>query len=114
MDNLIGILFILTVPLAWVLCFWLRRVVIRKTEQASFLARVPARSLLTTLCFGIGIIGGEGFALPGPILGALIFYNGLKFYPYTAIAPFIFFLALFFFLHAIGYFHDQKVRSKAD
>lgn len=99
--------------LIWTSCFWLRGTVIRATEQASFLARVPARSLLTTLCFGIGIIGGEGFGLPGPILGALIFYNGPKFYLYTAVAPFIFWLALAFAFHTKGYLLDREARSEA-
>lgn len=98
--------------LSWVSCFWLRGAVIRSTEQASFWARVPARSLFTTLCFGIGIIGGEGFGLPGPILGALIFYNGSKFYLYTAVVPFIFWLALAFAFHAKGYLLDREARTE--
>ena len=88
-------LFIFAFIIIWICCFICRPTVIKETENSSSVARVFSRALINTLCFGIGVIGGEGFGLPGPITGALIFYNGPNFYLYTAIYPFVFWLALF-------------------
>ncbi len=102
MSYIVGFLTI------WVICFLIKPQIIVSTEDASFSKRVFSRSIISTLCFGVGIIGGEGFGLPGPILGALIFYNGPKFYSYTAIIPFVFWLLVFFLWHSFDYKAQKK------
>jgi len=94
----------------WIICFLIKPKIIISTEHDSFKIRVISRSIISTLCFGVGIIGGEGFGLPGPILGALIFYNGPNFYLYTAIIPFIFWFFVFFSWHSSD-FKSQKKKS---
>ncbi len=105
------LLFIFT----WGVCFYLRGLITKKTATSKPVARVIFRSLISTLCFGIGVVGGEGFALPGPILAALVFYNGPYYYPYTAILPFFGFLILFIIINTMGlYIKKRETRRRND
>lgn len=106
---------ILLFILLWAGFFYLRSFIIKKTANSKPVVRVIFRSLISTLCFGIGVVGGEGFALPGPILAALIFYNGPHYYPYTAILPFFGFLILFVIINMMGlYIEKRKTPHKYD
>ena len=106
---------ILLFILAWGICFYLRGLITKKTATSKPVIRIIFRSLISTLCFGIGVVGGEGFALPGPILAALIFYNGPHYYPYTAILPFAGFLITFVIINMMGlYIEKRKTPHKYD
>lgn len=58
--------------------------------------RAAYRATVRALAFGIGIVGREGFALPGPLIGALFFFNGAKYYWWTALIPAAFWIFVFF------------------
>lgn len=79
----------------WISCFFCRSALVKETQNSAPVVRILVRAFLNTLCFGVGVIGGDGFGLPGPITAALIFYNRFPLYLYTAIYPFIFWFALF-------------------
>lgn len=55
------------------------------SEGHSYTARVMGRSFIAALIYGVGIIGTEGFGLPGPVLLALLF---------TSMQPWEYFLNL--------------------
>ena len=87
---------------------WINRVSFASTADLPIFRKSLFRAVVLTLTCGIGIIGGEGFALPGPLLGALIFYNGPKYYAITAIYPAAAWFLFFFIGHLVASFFSRN------
>lgn len=101
--------------LAWVWSFFLVSRVFSATEAWRLAPQALARAAICTAVYGVGIVGGEGFALPGPLLAALIFYNGPKYYPYTALLPAAGWTTFFFVLFVIrGAIRERPDTSNRD
>jgi len=94
--------------LLWISFFFIRTKVKRATEDSDLFTRVFFRSIMAALCFGIGIIGGEGFALPGPIFASLVLNSGLNIYLYTSILPFAFWFMLFAIWHTFDCIQSRR------
>ena len=105
---------ILLFILFWYGLFRLRKKIIFKTIDSNPIIRAILRSLMSTLCFGIGIVGVPGFALPGPIFAALIIYNNSRTYLYTAILPFVIFFFLFLLINIITIYIEKRKANKIE
>lgn len=92
---MIGILLLVLVGIAIYIAIKVNRRVYRATEDFPRSKKILFRTLSLTFTYGIGIIGGEGFGLPGPLIGALIFYNSSKYYWMTALAPALIWFIIF-------------------
>jgi len=62
-------------------------------EPKTFISAI-VRSLVKTLCYGVGIMGTQGFALPAPLLPAMIF-NDYNYWLQIAFIPFLFWFTAF-------------------
>lgn len=113
MDMLMAISATLGYLAAWYYCFVLKKVVIEKTQASNSMVRVAGRSLFSTLCFGVGIVGGEGFGLPGPILLAMVVDIGSNLYLHTVVVPFVLWFVIFAIAHSINFCIDKKDASKS-
>ena len=83
----------------WIFACYLRPRLLVATANARLISKITIRAISYTLCYGIGGVGGEGFALPSPITASLVFYFGWDSYRVMAVAPFLFWFAVFFVLH---------------
>jgi hypothetical protein len=97
---MVGIFLIVLVGIVIYIAIKVNGRVYRATEHLPRSKKILFRTLSLTFTYGIGIIGGEGFGLPVPLIGALIFYNGPKYYWMTALVP----AMIWFFIFLIWQF----------
>ncbi len=105
---------ILLFVLFWYGLFRLRKKIIFKTTNSNPIVKTILRALMSTLCFGIGIVGVPGFALPGPLFAALIIYNNSRTYLYTAILPFVIFFFLFVLINIITIYIEKRKANQTE